>query len=88
MKKIIASILITLIIIGFSFFKPSEDKVETTTQVAEQGEAKASTPLSDNKEEETAPSLTQVTEEVEAAVAATKKVEPLQVQQENYQLTG
>ena len=39
MKKIIASILITLIIIGFSFFKPSEDKVETTTQVAEQGEA-------------------------------------------------
>ena len=82
MKKIIASILITLIIIGFSFFKPSEDKVETTTQVAEQVEAKASSPLSDNKEEETAPSLTQVTEEVEATVAATKKVEPLQVQPE------
>ena len=88
MKKIIASILITLIIIGFSFFKPSEDKVETTTQVAEQVEAKASSPLSDNKEEETAPSLTQVTEEVEATVAATKKLNLFRYNLKNYQLTG
>jgi hypothetical protein len=82
MKKIIAAILLTLILIGFSFFNPSEEKGETIKQVANQTTPKSSTPLSNKQGEEPVPSINMVNKKVDAIVAGQRKVEPLQAEQE------